>query len=113
MLSVTGIVALTEDPKEVPAKGGAYFNFQAVAADTLQGSGKYHHYSVSVYVPETNLEEARKKLQAKKVINIHSGYWSAAKIPNKEGKEFTANQLTTSFRGVTILGWFNSRKEEK
>jgi hypothetical protein len=111
MLSVTGILGLMEDPKETPAKGGAYFNFLAVAADNLQG-GKYHHYSVSVYIPEANLEEARKKLQTKKVINVHSGYWSAAKIPNKEGKEFTANQLSTSWRGISVLGWFNSRTKD-
>jgi hypothetical protein len=112
VLTATGIIALTEDPKETPAKGGVYFNFLAIAADNLQGSGKYHHYSVSVYIPETNLEEARKKLQAKKVINIHSGYWSAAKIPGKEGKEFVANQLSTTWRGIAVLGWFQSRTKD-
>lgn len=113
MLTATGIVAISEDPKETQAKGGVYFNFQAIAADHFLGSSKYHYYLTSIFVPEVNLEEARNKLRAKKVINIHAAYWSAAKIPGKDGKEFVANQLNTAWRGVTVLGWFENRKTDR
>jgi hypothetical protein len=110
MLSATGIIAINDEPKEVVATGGAYFDFQGVAPDNYQGSKKYHYYKVHLYVPTKCLAEAREKLQVKKILHVHAGYWVASKY-TYEGKETIGHQLQVSWNGVAIIGWFGQRAE--
>jgi hypothetical protein len=108
MLTATGIIAISDDPKETATTGGSYFDFQGIAADHYQGSNKYHYYRVHMYVPTKFLEAARDQLKAKKVLNVHAGYWIANKY-TYEGKESIGNQLQTNWSSCVILGWFHSR----
>ena len=111
MLTSTGILAISDEPKETVANGGAYFDFLGIAADHYQGNKKYHYYKVHLYVPTKSLSEAREKLLPKKIINVHCGYWVANKY-TYDGKESIGNQLQVSWSGISILGWFLNRKQE-
>lgn len=111
MLSVSGIIAIVDEPQEKTFNGGAYFNFTAIAADPSV-QDKRHTYKASMFVPEKALETAREQLQSKKVIQIHHGWWQTSELTDdKTGKQFTVNNLKISWTSCTVLGWFNNRKK--
>lgn len=113
MLTVCGIIAIdkNDDIQLKEVSGGVMFRFTAVSADRKEGSGKYHYYKVSLFVPEKDVEEAMKLLQPRKVIQIHNGCWNANKY-TFEGKEYQGNTLTLHWSGISVLGWFENRKKE-
>lgn len=108
MLSVHGIIAIMSEPEERQTKTGTFFRFKSVSADTK--TGVRHYYNTSIFVGERDLEQARRELKLKKVVQITHGSWDAKEYI-KEDKTLIGNNLNLNWNNIAILGWFANRQE--
>ncbi len=109
MLSVSGLIAILDEPQERVVKEATYFSFLAVTKDSYSPP-RTHFYRASVTAYREDALEARKELKKGKVLLIRHGEWSA--LENKNHPGTYSNYLQLSWKQIKVLGWFSNRKEE-
>lgn len=109
MLSVSGLIAVLDEPQERTSGKNKYISFLALAKDAF---GKAHKYKASLYCwNDEQLQKARENIKRGKVILVRYGGWSAQESVQYPGK--MSNFLNLQWNNIQVLGWFENRKEKQ
>jgi hypothetical protein len=104
MLTVSGIVAVANDPEEKTISSGTFFSFKAVGKNPYAEGRK--HYNMSVFVPVDQLDSARTVLKRNMVLNVRMAELDG----NESEKGFIYNQVKVNYRYIDPLKSFPTSK---
>lgn len=113
MLTVNGIVIVTETPKANPYKDFTYFTTEVSSPDP-KTEGKKHWYTMSIYVPKDKVELAQEQIIEGALIYIRTGDLSAEKFINNITKEKSKRTLIkVSFNNLQFLTILKRKNKEE
>lgn len=92
MLSITGLLAIPQEPKvnivKPESSSGFFINFQGVSpGKSNNGQTEYHYWNCMVWVPEDELEKWEKTYLIPGSI-LFLEHATAISIPTQDGKYF-------------------------
>ena len=97
MLTVTGVVYISQAPDIRIAGAGAYFNLITIGKNPYKNSREY--YKVSVFVSKEDIDKAREKLTEGTNIWIRLGELKGNKIEEK----IYIQDVKTNWKWIEIL----------
>jgi hypothetical protein len=114
MLNVYGLVVVPSEPalkitETNNQKPGAFLSFVLVSLDDKKIP---HRYQANLWVPESEVEEWRSKIEPGNVFHITNGKWQMREY---EGGKFPIPQLNLdryNFKKMKEPMWTETKKEE-
>ena len=101
MLSVSGIIRITDDPQEKPFNTGFYFNFTSESKDPFKKGGR-KYYKVALYVGDQDIAVARKEIIKGASIWIRHGDLDGTKSTNPQYNTIF-NTVKCSWKEIEVL----------
>lgn len=113
MLTVNGIVIVTEAPKESSYKDNSYFMCEISSPDPYT-TGEKHFYSISIFVPKEKIQSAREQLVEGALLYLRTAELSAKKLVNTLTKEkYKKTIIKASFNNLSFLTVLKKKNKEE